>query len=282
MPMAESSQTAPDFKTGYLEQEGDFESRNALITENLSLVDLMMHRISPNLGPSTEAEDIMSAGVIGLIDAAQRFDPNRAARFRTYAQIRVRGAILDYLRSLTWAPRAMFSRKRQLEAKRHAFESRVGRNPTMAELADEMGLKIEEQQALLLNLARLRFCDDEAIYERERPMQAAGNLNSREGDPLFEVERKELLAILRESMNCLSERQRLVLWLYYFNELTMKEVGQVLKINEARVSQLHSKAIATLRREMKYILEGDAPQQKKKSLHKSSRKTKAQQPREVC
>jgi RNA polymerase sigma factor for flagellar operon FliA len=169
----------------------------------------------------------------------------------------------------------MFSRKRELEARRHAFESRVGRNPNMAELAEEMGLNIEEQHALLLNIARLRFCDGEAISS----MRAADDKRDPGNDPLFEVERKELLDILRRSMNCLSERQRLVLCLYYFNELTMKEVGQVLKVNEARVSQLHSKAIATLRREMNMILEGDASQDKKPP-HRSSRKEKGP-PREV-
>jgi RNA polymerase sigma factor for flagellar operon FliA len=240
-----------------------------------------MRRISPNLGPSTEAEDIMSAGVIGLVDAAQRFDPTRAAQFRTYAQFRVRGAILDYLRSLTWAPRAMFSRKRQLEAKRSAFQSRVGRNPTMSELAEEMDLSIEEQHALLLNIARLRFCDGQSLYDEDGPARAAGLTHKPGSDPLLEVEQKELLAILRRTMNCLSERQRLVLWLYYFNDLTMKEVGTVLKVNEARVSQLHSKAIATLRREMKSILDGDAPQYQKATLPRSGRKAQARRPQEV-
>jgi RNA polymerase sigma factor for flagellar operon FliA len=175
----------------------------------------------------------------------------------------------------------MFSRKRQLEAKLSAFQSRVGRNPTMSELAEEMDLSIEEQHALLLNIARLRFCDGEGICEEESPAHASGLTDRRGSDPLFEVERKEMLAILRETMNCLSERQRLVLWLYYFNDLTMKEVGLVLKVNEARVSQLHSKAIATLRREMKIILDGGPSQYKKATLHKPSRKAQSRGPQKV-
>jgi RNA polymerase sigma factor for flagellar operon FliA len=219
-----------------------------------------MRRISPRLSSSIEAEDVMSAGVMGLVDAAQKFDSSRAIQFRTYAQFRVRGAMLDYLRSLTWAPRAMYGRARKLNQTRSDIEKRSGRNATTPELAEEMGLSIKEQHNLMLDIERLHFCDGESLYEEKAMARAALSADTT-SDIHFEIERKELIAILSQIINCIPQRQKLVLWLYYFEGLTMKEVGQVLKVKEARVSQLHSKAIATLRRYMTSILEGEVSQE---------------------
>jgi RNA polymerase sigma factor for flagellar operon FliA len=257
---AEQSQIARGLRPLAVQKDASPASRDALVTENLSLVSMVMHRISPKLSSSIEAEDVMSAGVMGLVDAAQKFDSSRAIQFRTYAQFRVRGAMLDYLRSLTWAPRAMYGRARKLNRTRSDIENRSGRNATTLELAEGMGLSIEEQHSLMLDIERLRFCDSETLYE-DRALTRAALSADTTSDIQFEIERKELIAILGQIMNCLPERQRLVLWLYYFEGLTMKEVGQVLKVKEARVSQLHSKAITTLRRYMTGILDGEVSQE---------------------
>jgi RNA polymerase sigma factor for flagellar operon FliA len=267
---AELTLLAPALVTGLVKETQNRESREALVTEYLPLVNSVMHRLSPRLASSAEADDIRSAGVIGLMDAAQRYDSNREIQFRTYAEFRVRGAMLDYLRSLTWAPRGMYSRLRELESVRSTLENRIGRNATMLELAEEMGLSIEEQHTLMTNINRVRFCDDGAFYEEKTLLHASAMSADHAHHVLDQIERKEMLALLSRAIEDLPERQKLVLWLYYFEELTMKEVGAVLKVNEARISQLHSKAIATLRREMKRLLSGESRQDENKATSKVS------------
>lgn len=270
---AEFAHLAP--VTGFVKETQDRKSREALVTEYLPLINSVMYRLSPKLASSVEADDVRSAGVIGLMDAAQRYDSSREIKFRTYAEFRVRGAMLDYLRSLTWAPRGMYGRLREIESIRSTVENRIGRNATMLELAEEMGLSIEEQHALLTNINRIRFCDDEAFYEETSLLQASTPIIDQAQEVLSQIERKELLALLSHAIEGLPERQKLVLWLYYFEELTMKEVGAVLKVNEARISQLHSKAIVTLRREMERLLNGEAGQGENKAKRKSNRKAES-------
>ena len=221
--------------------------RDALVTDNLKIVSLVLRRLLPKIPHSIEADDLWSAGVIGLIDAAQKYDSTRAARFRTYAELRVHGAILDYLRSLSWAPRGLHRRRREIETARSAVENRMGRSATESELAEEMGLTIEEQRDMLMLVGRLDLDEADALGEEERTdHHPASELD----DPLLRIQRKETIALLSQAIKALPERQQLVLWLYYYEELTMKEVGAVLEVNEARVSQLHSKAIAALRRQI--------------------------------
>ncbi len=225
----------------------DFKNRDALVTDNLRIVSLVLRRLLPKMPHSIEADDLWSAGVIGLIDAAQKYDSTRAARFPTYAQVRVYGAILDYLRSLSWAPRGLHRRRREIETARSAVENRTGRSATESELADEMGLTIEQQRDVLMLIERLDLDDADAISEEA---YRASELD----DPLTRIQRKEMIALLGRAIEALPERQQLVLWLYYYEELTMKEVGAVLEVNEARVSQLHSKAITALRRQISQSL----------------------------
>ncbi|HEX8089789.1 MAG TPA: FliA/WhiG family RNA polymerase sigma factor [Blastocatellia bacterium] len=269
---------APALVTGFIKETQSSELREALVTEYLPLVNSVMHRLSPRLAFSMEADDIRSAGVIGLMDAARRYDSSREIQFRTYAEFRVRGAMLDYLRSLTWAPRGMYGRLRELESVRSEVENRIGRNATMSELADEMGLSVEEQHALLSDANRVRFCDDGAFYDEKSLLRAMAVSADQGQQVLSRIERKETLALLSRAIEGLPERQKLILWLYYFEELTMKEVGAVLKVNEARISQLHSKAIATLRREMKRLLSGEACQDESKAPRKPSRKVVSRRP----
>src|ERR1044072_396545 len=266
---------APPLVTGFVKETQNRELRDALVTEHLPLINSVMHRLSPKLASSIEADDIRSAGVIGLMDAAQRVDSNRAIQFRTDAEFRVRGAMLDYLRSLTWAPRGVYSRLREFESARSTVEKRIGRNASMSELAEEMGLSIQEQHTLLSKINRLRFCDEGALCEEKSLLETAVITTDCAHHILSQIERKEIIALLSKAIEGLPERQKLILWLYYFEELTMKEVGAVLKVNEARVSQLHSKAIATLRREMKRLLGGEASKDEGKARRKSDRRVGA-------
>ena len=265
---SEPAHTPPALITGFVKETHNRESREALVTQHLPLVNSVMHRLSPRLASSAEADDIRSAGVIGLVDAAQRYDSNREIQFRTYAEFRVRGAMLDYLRSLTWAPRGMYGRLRELESVRSTVENRTSRNATMLELAEEIGLSVEEQHTLLTDINRVRFSDDEVFHEEKALLQAAAVSTGQPLQVIAQIERKEMLALLSRAIEELPERQKMVLWLYYFEELTMKEVGAVLKVNEARISQLHSKAIAILRREMSRLLNGGAGQGDNKAGHR--------------
>jgi RNA polymerase sigma factor for flagellar operon FliA len=245
--------TEAEFKippSTFSEQGHSPQERNELVVENLSLVGLVMRQLLGRNTSSSEAADIWSAGVTGLVDAARKYDGSRQARFRTYAEFRVRGAMLDYMRSLTWGPRSVYGRRRKLAEARSTVETRTGRQATTAELADEMGLSLAEQHALLMDVTRLRFCGiDELSSDRFSLVTSA--LPGQEHDPHRKLEQKELLSILSRALDRLPERHRRLLWLYYFEELTMKVIGALLNVNEARVSQLHSKAIAALRREMK-------------------------------
>jgi RNA polymerase sigma factor for flagellar operon FliA len=220
------------------------ENRNALITDNLHVVNLVMRQLLPRLPGCVDADDLRSAGIMGLVDAAEKYDPSRAVRFSTYAEIRVRGAMLDYLRSLSWAPRALHRSARQVRSARASIEQRACRQATASELAEQMGLSLEECQRVLLWISGAELLD----YERALSVSKEG------GDPAAELERKEKLQIIWRAVELLPERQRQVLWLYYVEELSMKEVGAVLGVNESRASQLHSKAIAALRHQVGQLI----------------------------
>lgn len=218
--------------------------RDDLILNNLHVVSLVMRQLLPKLPSCVDADDLRSAGLMGLIDAAEKYDPSRAVRFSTYAEIRVRGAMLDYLRSLSWAPRALHRSARQIRLARAAIEQKTCREATASELAEQMGLSLEECQRVLLQVSGAELLD----YESALSASKVG------GDPAAELERKEKLQIIWRAVELLPERQRLVLWLYYVEELTMKEVGAVLGVNESRASQLHSKAIAALRHQVERLI----------------------------
>lgn len=240
--------TAPLLDFG--DQTHKLTKRDALVIDNLQIVGSVLQRLLPKLPHSIEADDLWSAGVIGLIDAAQKYDSTRAVRFRTYAEARVQGAIRDYLRSLSWAPRGLHRRKREIEATRSAIEKKRGRSITASELGESLGLTVEEQHSILMLIERIDLCDIEAICGQEDTLSYHKLKATRLDDPLLNIEREELTVLLGLAIEALPERQQVILWLYYYEDLTMKEIGTVLGVNEARVSQLHSKAIAVLRQQM--------------------------------
>lgn len=219
--------------------------RDELVLQHLALVKLVAQRFCQKLPPQVELDDLMSVGIIGLLDAAKRFDWSRSVQFRTYAETRVRGAIVDYLRSLSWAPRTLHRRARALETARSAFEQREGRSASLGELADELGIDTADCDRLLAEIRRLDVADIDSLTGDEskpQPLQL--------DDPEARLVRQEALELISKAVELLPERQKLVLWLYYCQELTMKEVGAALKVNEPRASQLHSKALAAVRTEV--------------------------------
>jgi RNA polymerase sigma factor for flagellar operon FliA len=220
--------------------------RDALLEAHLPQVKFIAERLAAKLPPSVDRDDLIGAGVMGLLDAVDKFDPAHGVQFKTYAELRVRGAMLDSLRSLDWAPRSLRQRSHEVEAAYRQIELERGRPAEEEEVAALLGLNTAQFHQLLhelqgLNLLELEGSDEEGRHSMPQiPDDPARN-------PLALYERAEGRAALIAAIDRLPERERQVVALYYLEELTMKEVGAVLGITESRVSQLHTQAILRLR-----------------------------------
>ncbi len=223
-----------------------------VLLEHLPIVRFLARRIHERLPQHVDIEDLVSAGVVGLMDAFQKFDPGKKVQFRSYAQFRIRGAILDSLRTLDWSPRELRRKGRAVEEAIRVLTARAGRAPGEGEVAAEMGLGLEDYQQLLGDLKGLEIGtlhmernedsgEEELAYVPGRP----------EEDPLFRCLRGELEERLSEAIANLPDRERLVMTLYYYEEMTMREIGLALGVVESRVSQVHASAVVHLRSALK-------------------------------
>ncbi|HEX4312293.1 MAG TPA: FliA/WhiG family RNA polymerase sigma factor [Acidobacteriaceae bacterium] len=222
--------------------------REQMMLEHMPAVRWMARRIHERLPQHVDMEDLVSAGTVGLLDAFRKFDPAKKVQFRSYAQFRIRGAILDSLRTLDWSPRDLRRKGRAVEEAIRQLTARCGRAPSEPEVAREMGLALEEYQQLLgelkgLEIGTLHLERSEDSGEEE----LAYIPNHPEDDPLFRCLRGEMRDRLTAAIEELPERERLVVTLYYFEEMTMKEIGLALGVVESRVSQIHSSAVVHLR-----------------------------------
>jgi RNA polymerase sigma factor for flagellar operon FliA len=219
-----------------------------VLLEHLPIVRFLARRIHERLPQHVDIEDLVSAGVVGLMDAFAKFDPEKKVQFRSYAQFRIRGAILDSLRTLDWSPRELRRKGRAVEEAIRMLTARMGHAPGEAEIALEMGISLEEYQQLLGDLKGLEIGtlhlernensgEEELAYVPGRP----------EEDPLFQCLRGELEERLAGAIADLPDRERLVMTLYYFEEMTMREIGLALGVVESRVSQMHASAVVHLR-----------------------------------
>jgi len=223
-----------------------------ILLEHLPVVRFLARRIHERLPQHVDIEDLVSAGVVGLMDAFAKFDPDKKVQFRSYAQFRIRGAILDSLRTLDWSPRDLRRKGRAVEEAIRVQTARLGRPPGEAEVAAEMALSLEEYQLLLGDLKGLEIGtlhmernedsgEEELAYVPGRP----------EEDPLFRCLRGEMEDRLAGAISHLPDRERLVMTLYYYEEMTMREIGLALGVVESRVSQVHASAVAHLRAALK-------------------------------
>ncbi len=230
-----------------------------LLLEHLPIVRFLARRIHERLPQHVDIEDLVSAGVVGLMDAFSKFDPDKKVQFRSYAQFRIRGAILDSLRTLDWSPRELRRKGRAVEEAIRVLTARLGNAPEEAEVAAEMGLGLDEYQQLLGDLKGLEIGtlhiernedsgEEELAYIPGRP----------EDDPLFHCLRGELEGRLTDAISHLPEREKLVMTLYYFEEMTMREIGLALGVVESRVSQVHASAVVHLRAALKDLAAGGA------------------------
>lgn len=216
--------------------------RTALIESHLAQVKFIAERLAAKLPPSVHADDLIGAGVMGLLDAAEKFDPSRGVLFKTYAEARVRGAMLDHLREMDWAPRALRQRARQVEAAYREIEQERGRSATEEEVAAALNISLGELHELFSELRTLNITDAQSKDERSRAVRPEEAF-----DPLDEYQRREAQQQLAAAIERLPLRERQVIALYYLEELTMKEIGTVLGVTESRVSQIHTQAVLRLR-----------------------------------
>ncbi len=228
---------------------GDARSASdALLLEHLSTVRYVARRIHERLPQHVDLEELVSAGMVGLIDAVAKFKDDKNAQFKTYAQFRIRGAILDSLRSLDWSPRELRRRGRTVEEALRSATQRLGRTPSDPEVAAEMKISLPEYQKLLSDLKTLEIGSLNAERNEESGEEEMAYVAApAEEDPLFRCLRAEMKQHLADAVDALPERERMVLTLYYYEELSMKEIAQLLGVVESRVSQIRSSAVLRVR-----------------------------------
>jgi len=227
----------------------DQRIKDSLIMKYASFVKYVAGRIAVNLPSNVEFDDLVSYGILGLIDAIDKYDTERKVKFKTYAKTRIRGAIFDELRVLDWTPRSIRQKARKLEKAYAKLEGKLGRDATDDEIADFLKIDISElhklfdetKKSLLLSLDEI-FYDDEEGSSRFDFVE-----NQKSDNPQSKVEEAEAKTILADAIAKLSERERMVITLYYYEDLTSKEIGKILGVSDSRVSQLHTKAILRLR-----------------------------------
>ncbi len=219
-----------------------------ILLEHLPMVRFLARRIHEKLPQHVDIEDLVSAGVLGLMDAFAKFDPEKKVQFRSYAQFRVRGAILDSLRTLDWSPRELRRKGRAVEEAIRVLTARSGRVPGESEIAAEMGVTLNEYQQLLGELKGLEIGTLHVERNEDSGEEELAYIPGRpEDDPLFHCLRGELEERLTDAIAKLPERERLVMTLYYYEEMTMREIGLALGVVESRVSQVHASAVVHLR-----------------------------------
>jgi len=231
---------------------GDSALRERLILHYSPLVKYVAGRVGVGLPPNIEQADLVSYGIFGLIDAIEKFDLERAIKFETYAINRIRGAIIDELRSIDWIPRSVRFKAREVEKAYQALEAKLQRTPTEAEVAHEMGVKLEELHAIFSQVSFVNVVAlDELLHaggERGDKMTLGDTLEDPKApDPINLFEGEETKYILAKAINTLPEREKIVVTLYYYEGLTLAEIGQVLGVTESRICQMHTKAVLQLR-----------------------------------
>ncbi len=230
----------------YKSKKFGHSEREELITSHLSKVKFIADRIAIKLPPSVEKDDLYGAGVIGLIDAVERFDPTKGIAFTTFAEMRVRGAILDSLRALDWASRSTRRRIREVQKAYDEIERKNGRPAKEEEVAEHLEISIAELHKVLQEMSGLKLNN---LDEREEDtgLSLMDTISDKGASPIEELEYTERRRLLTEAVNFLPEREKKVISLYYVEELNMKEIAVILEVTESRVSQLRTQAIIRLR-----------------------------------
>ena len=239
--------SAPTKKVGIALAE-----REGMIQEFLPVIKYMALRLAMRVPAGLNVEDLISAGTVGLLDALGKFDPSREVKFRTYAEFRIRGAMLDEMRAMDWVPRSVRERIGRIQHAANEFTKRKGRTPTESELAAELGVDAEEVDEVLLQAKGtvVLSLDDLGTGEDDSHSIMDALADTDQPNPLESLLSEDTRKVLAEAIDRLPERQRLVLTLYYFEELTMKEIGSLLSVTESRICQLHAQAMVRLKAQL--------------------------------
>ena len=230
---------------------GDGEAREKLILHYAPLVKYVASRVATGLPSSVDQSDLVSYGMFGLIDALEKFEPGRGNKFETYAIPRIKGAIIDELRAMDWVPRSIRFKARELEKAQADLEAMLKRQPSEEELAERLGISRRELHDMLTQISFVSVLAlDEVVSagaDRGEQVSLIDTLADKGIDPTGGVESQETRGLLAAAINSLSEREKIVVTLYYFEGLTLAEIGEILGVTESRVCQIHTKAVGGLR-----------------------------------
>lgn len=233
------------------------ELREKIIVEYAPLVKLVAGRLSMYLGYNVEYDDLVGYGIFGLIDAIDKFDYDKAVKFETYASLRIRGAILDQIRKMDWIPRTLRQKQKKIDNAVKEIEAEMGKTASDAQIAERIGISEEEllswqSQMKVTNLVSLNEYMDNGNGKENQTIDIPDD--SRYGQPEVVLEENELKKMLMESLDLLTEKERKVIILYYYEELTLKEISEILEVSESRISQLHTRALQKMKQKLgKYM-----------------------------
>ncbi len=224
------------------------ELREKIILEYAGLVKIVAGRLSMYLGYTVEYDDLVGYGIFGLIDAIDKFDYDKGVKFETYATLRIRGAILDQIRKMDWLPRTIRQKQKKIDSALQKLSLQSGREATAQELAKELGISVDEldewqNQTQLNNVVSL-----EEYLEQGTEIRMNSEYNTHFEQPERLMEQEELKKILIEALDCLTENEKKVITLYYYEEMTLKEISLILEVSESRISQLHTKALRKMQK----------------------------------
>jgi len=243
MRMVAKSEAAKSEKDAAAARAAKLELRDRVVLEHLPLVKAIAVRVHENLPVHVETDDLVHAGILGLFDAATKYDPEKQVAFSSYAKHRIKGAILDSLRQLDWASRDMRRRHKQVEAATRELAAVLQRNPTEAEIAQKLGMDVDRWRTMMLDLRNVGLVSASTRGPENEDLPAPDFPSKPETQPDSICAREQLRSVLGDAMKTLPERYQKVVTLYYTNEMTMKEIGGILGINESRVSQIHKSAL---------------------------------------
>ncbi len=234
--------------------------RDAFVRQYAPLVKYVAGKVAVGMPHNVEFDDLVGFGVFGLFDAIEKFDPDKHVKFKTYAVTRIRGAIFDELRSIDWVPRSVRQKSREIEEAVHRIESSLGRSASDKEIAEEMGMSLEDFQQVMMKVSGTSILSLNDVWytgEESDNVSIAESIESPQSmNPDTIIEKDEIRRVIVQAINDLPEKEKKVLVLYYYEDLTLKEIGHILEVTESRISQLHTKAIMRLRARLTNIRKG--------------------------
>jgi RNA polymerase sigma factor for flagellar operon FliA len=249
---------APDLWRNYRRKQTRSVSEAGLVEEYIPLVKTVVGRVQMGLPSHVDAEDLYSAGLVGLLDAIRHYNPKLGSTFETYARVRIRGAVFDELRRMDWVPRSIHTKAKRVQEAMKALEQKKRRLPTDMEVAQYLGLTLDQYEHLLEEIRPATFvCLDAAVGDEGEngPLQHEAFADARQENPLDGTARNEVADIIADRLDQLPKMQKQVLALYYFEDMRLREIAEIFGLTESRICQIHSQAILALKVQLDGVLE---------------------------